>query len=156
MRKFLGTHLGHSGICTMCSLLSNRWITCTCGCGHHIPSYRTNESDPMLLRGAVFYIAMSLWGPFKVKSLKHSFGSVLPSLKQVSNYVCVCVCAHAYMCAFLMCLCLCCTYLSAYVHVCLFVCVHPGHPVRTYHSSVRGIIVHCSAGAQVWSYHFTN
>lgn len=47
--------------------------------------YRSNESDPMLLRGAVFYVAMSLWGPFKVKSLKHSFGSVLPSLRQVKD-----------------------------------------------------------------------
>jgi len=26
MRKFLGTHLGHSGMCTLCSLLNNRWV----------------------------------------------------------------------------------------------------------------------------------
>ena len=113
MRKFLGTHLGHSGICTMCSLLGNRWITCVCGCGYYITSYRSNESDPMLLRGAVFYIAMSLWGPFKVKSLKHSFGSVLPSLRQVSNLVSVCVCV-----------CLCCVFVSVLCEcVCVCVCV---------------------------------
>ena len=90
-----------SHICTMCSLLSYRWITCTCGYGHHIPSYRSNESDQMLLRGAVFYIAMSLGGPFKVKSLKHSLGSVLPSLRQVSNLcVYVCVCVYLSVCVF--------------------------------------------------------
>ena len=112
MRKFLGTHLGHSGICTMCSLLGNRWITCMCGCGYYITSYRSNESDPMLLRGAVFYIAMSLWGPFKVKTLKHSFGSVLPSLRQVSNLVCMSVC-----------LCCMCVYVCVSVSLCVSVSV---------------------------------
>ena len=77
-------------------------------------SYRSNEPHPMLLRGAVFYIAMSLWGPFKVKSLKHSFGSVLPSLRQVCVCVCVCVCMCVYMCVYI---CVC-------VYVCMYVCVH--------------------------------
>ena len=81
-------------------------------------SYRTNESDPMLLRGAVFYIAMSLWGPFKVKSLKHSFGSVLPSLRQVSVCVCVCVCVCV----------------SASVCVCVCICVCMCFSIRLYSS----------------------
>ena len=78
-------------------------------------SYRSNEADPMLLRGAVFYIAMSLWGPFKVKSLKHSFGSVLPSLRQVCVRVRGCVRACVRECA-CVCVCVC-------VRVCMCVCV---------------------------------
>ena len=56
----------------------------TSRCSYFTISNRSSESDPMLLRGAVFYIGMALWGPFKVKSLKHSFGSVLPSIRQVT------------------------------------------------------------------------
>ncbi|XP_063445540.1 tuberin-like isoform X1 [Mytilus trossulus] len=67
MRKLLGTHLGHSTIYTMCCMLQNR----------------RQPIDHELLRGAVFFIGMALWGCKKVPSLKHTASSVLPSFLQV-------------------------------------------------------------------------
>lgn len=67
MRKLLGTHLGHSAIYTMCRLLQDQ----------------RNLQKIVLLRGAVFYIGMGLWGHKRVDSLKNSAVSVLPSFKQV-------------------------------------------------------------------------
>ena len=46
------------------------------------PDFRSH--DALLLRGAVFYISMSLWGVRKVAHLDLTFASVLPSIKQVS------------------------------------------------------------------------
>uniref|UniRef100_A0A1X7VTP7 Rap-GAP domain-containing protein n=1 Tax=Amphimedon queenslandica TaxID=400682 RepID=A0A1X7VTP7_AMPQE len=67
--RLLGTHLGHAAIFCLCSILQDR----------------TNWSYPLILRGAVFYISMSLWGSRKVETLKVSFGSVLPSMKEASR-----------------------------------------------------------------------
>lgn len=46
MRNLLGTHLGHCSLNTMCDIL-------LC---------ESSLSDPGLLRGAIFYITMALWG----------------------------------------------------------------------------------------------
>ncbi|KAK3596585.1 hypothetical protein CHS0354_015120 [Potamilus streckersoni] len=69
MRKLLGTHLGHSCIFTMCCMLQDK----------HQPT------DYKMLRGAVFYIGMALWGSKKVTSLKHTPTAVLPSFLQVCS-----------------------------------------------------------------------
>lgn len=63
MRKLLGTHLGHNCISTMCYILQNPKML----------------SEWPLLRSAVFFIGMGLWGSVRVKSLKHTAQSVLPS-----------------------------------------------------------------------------
>lgn len=63
MRNLLGTHLGHSSLYTMCQFLQD-------------PS---SASDVGLLRGAVFYINMALWGDKRVATLKCTHTSVLPS-----------------------------------------------------------------------------
>ncbi|KAG1709737.1 Tuberin [Nymphon striatum] len=69
MRKFLGTHLGHSGIFAMCKLLQEK---------KYLQDFR-------LLRGAIFFIGMCLWGSQKVPSLKHTPSAVLPSFLCVMN-----------------------------------------------------------------------
>ncbi|XP_039262240.2 tuberin-like isoform X1 [Styela clava] len=63
MRKLLGTHLGHNCISIMCHILQNPKM---------LPEWP-------LLRSAVFFIGMGLWGSVRVKSLKHTSQSVLPS-----------------------------------------------------------------------------
>ena len=50
-----------------------------------------NSSDVLLLRGAVFFIGMCLWGSQRVTTLKHSHSTVLPSMLQVSVYFVVVV-----------------------------------------------------------------
>ncbi|KAL1116001.1 hypothetical protein AAG570_005496 [Ranatra chinensis] len=65
MRNLLGTHLGHSSLYTMCTLLQ----------------CESSLSDVGLLRGAVFHINMALWGNKRVPSLKCTPTSVLPSFK---------------------------------------------------------------------------
>ncbi|XP_052262650.1 tuberin-like isoform X2 [Dreissena polymorpha] len=67
MRKLLGTHLGHSCIHAMCSMLQSR-------------SY---PIDHHLLRGGIFYIGMALWGSGKVQKLQHTPAAVLPSFLHV-------------------------------------------------------------------------
>ncbi|XP_052788101.1 tuberin-like isoform X2 [Mya arenaria] len=67
MRKLLGTHLGHSCIHIMCTLLQES----------------LEHTDPNVLRGAIFYIGMSLWGSRKVVQLKHTPSAVLPSFLHV-------------------------------------------------------------------------
>ena len=42
-----------------------------------------NWTNPLLLRGAVFYISMSLWGVHRVDSLNVSITSVLPAIQEV-------------------------------------------------------------------------
>ncbi|KAL3877536.1 hypothetical protein ACJMK2_035233 [Sinanodonta woodiana] len=69
MRKLLGTHLGHSCIFTMCCMLQDK----------------QQSADYKMLRGAVFYIGMALWGSKKVTSLKHTPTAVLPSFQQVCS-----------------------------------------------------------------------
>ncbi|XP_012866964.1 PREDICTED: tuberin isoform X2 [Dipodomys ordii] len=63
MRNLLGTHLGHSAIYNMCRIMEDR-------------SYM---DDAPLLRGAVFFVGMALWGAHRLCSLKNSPTSVLPS-----------------------------------------------------------------------------
>ena len=45
---------------------------------------RSQPVDQNLMRGAVFYIGMALWGFKKVPSLKHTPAAVLPSFLHVS------------------------------------------------------------------------
>ena len=47
-------------------------------------AFRNNINDFTLLRGAVFFVGMALWGSRKVTSLKHPPASVLPSFLQVN------------------------------------------------------------------------
>ncbi|KAM6054358.1 tuberin isoform 3-T3 [Chlamydotis macqueenii] len=63
MRNLLGTHLGHSAIYNMCRIMEDR-------------AYMV---DAALLRGAVFFVGMALWGAHRLNSLKNSPTSVLPS-----------------------------------------------------------------------------
>ncbi|KFO77103.1 Tuberin [Cuculus canorus] len=63
MRNLLGTHLGHSAIYNMCRIMEDR----------------TYMADAALLRGAVFFVGMALWGAHRLNSLKNSPTSVLPS-----------------------------------------------------------------------------
>ncbi|XP_037363681.1 tuberin isoform X4 [Talpa occidentalis] len=63
MRNLLGTHLGHSAICNMCRVMEDR----------------AYMEDAPLLRGAVFFVGMALWGAHRLYSLKNSPTSVLPS-----------------------------------------------------------------------------
>ncbi|XP_046568318.1 tuberin-like [Haliotis rubra] len=67
MRKLLGTHLGHSAVYTMCCMLQDSKLLADC----------------LLLRGAVFFIGMALWGAHRVSSLRNTPTSVLPSFRQV-------------------------------------------------------------------------
>ncbi|XP_064414804.1 tuberin isoform X2 [Latimeria chalumnae] len=63
IRKVLGTHLGHSAIYTMCRIMEDRLYM----------------EDAALLRGAVFFVGMALWGAHRLLSLKNTPTSVLPS-----------------------------------------------------------------------------
>ncbi|CAL7948460.1 unnamed protein product [Xylocopa violacea] len=66
MRNLLGTHMGHSALYTMCRLLQD-----------------TNfQRDVRLLRGAVFYVNMGLWGTHRIPKLVCTPTSVLPSFYQ--------------------------------------------------------------------------
>jgi tuberous sclerosis protein 2 len=69
MLRLLGTHVGHSAIFTICSILQNR----------------DNWTNALLLRGAVFSVSVSLWSSQRVESLKISFSSVLPFIQEVST-----------------------------------------------------------------------
>ena len=44
---------------------------------------RAHADDILLLRGAVFYISMSLWGVKRVETLAMPFTAVLPAIHQV-------------------------------------------------------------------------
>lgn len=46
-------------------------------------NFSHNWSNALLLRGAVFYISMSLWGVRRVDSLNISITSVLPAIQEV-------------------------------------------------------------------------
>lgn len=63
MRKVLGTHLGHSAIYTMCRIMEER----------------VYQEDAPLLRGAVFFVGMALWGAHRLPALKNTPTLVLPS-----------------------------------------------------------------------------
>lgn len=71
MKKLLGTKMGHAALLYMCNLLDNS----------------SNVNDDALLRGAVFYINMGLWGSTCSKAndlFKQSPTSVLQSFLFVS------------------------------------------------------------------------
>ena len=63
MRNLLGTQMGHSALYKMCYILQD-------------PNFK---QDVTLLRGAVFYINMGLWGFCRIQKLECSSSSVLPS-----------------------------------------------------------------------------
>ncbi|XP_077428180.1 tuberin isoform X3 [Vanacampus margaritifer] len=63
MRKVLGTHLGHSAIYRMCRIMEER----------------VYMEDAPLLRGAVFFVGMALWGAHRLPALKNTPTLVLPS-----------------------------------------------------------------------------
>ncbi|KAM8842478.1 tuberin isoform 1-T2 [Synchiropus picturatus] len=63
MRKVLGTHLGHSAIYTMCRIMEESMYM----------------EDAPLLRGAVFFVGMALWGAHRLPALKNTPTLVLPS-----------------------------------------------------------------------------
>jgi len=72
MRNLLGTHMGHCALYTMCRLLQD-----------------TNfQRDVRLLRGAVFYVNMGLWGTHRIPKLECTPASVLPSFYQVCIHIC--------------------------------------------------------------------
>ena len=62
MRKLMGTHLGHSALYQLCQIIRTP----------------DNERDTALIRGALFFIGQSLWGPQSISSLKYSPMAVLP------------------------------------------------------------------------------
>ncbi|KAM4595502.1 tuberin isoform 3-T4 [Fundulus diaphanus] len=68
MRKVLGTHLGHSAIYTMCRIMEESNF-----------STRVYMEDAPLLRGAVFFVGMALWGAHRLPALKNTPTLVLPS-----------------------------------------------------------------------------
>ncbi|XP_036165106.1 tuberin isoform X1 [Myotis myotis] len=69
MRNLLGTHLGHSAIYNMCRIMEDR----------------AYMEDAPLLRGAVFFVGMALWGAHRLHSLKNSPTSVLPSFYEAMS-----------------------------------------------------------------------
>ncbi|RLU20252.1 hypothetical protein DMN91_006859 [Ooceraea biroi] len=69
MRNLLGTHMGHCALYTMCRLLQDVNF----------------QRDVRLLRGAVFYINMGLWGTHRIPKLECTPASVLPSFYQIIN-----------------------------------------------------------------------
>ncbi|XP_066516899.1 tuberin isoform X2 [Hoplias malabaricus] len=69
MRKVLGTHLGHSAIYTMCRIMEER----------------AYMEDAALLRGAVFFVGMALWGAHRLPTLKNTPTLVLPSFYKAMN-----------------------------------------------------------------------
>lgn len=69
MRNLLGTHMGHAALYTMCTILQNK----------------DYQGDSGLMRGAVFYINMGLWGNKRVPTLVCTETSVLPSLLQAAS-----------------------------------------------------------------------
>ncbi|XP_066432658.1 tuberin isoform X2 [Eleutherodactylus coqui] len=69
MRNLLGTHLGHSAIYTMSRIMEDKIYS----------------EDAPLLRGAVFFVGMGLWGAHRLFCLKNSPISVLPSFLKAMN-----------------------------------------------------------------------
>ena len=62
MRKLMGSHLGHSALYQLCQIIQSP----------------ENMTDTALIRGAVFFIGGSVWGPQRIKSLEYSPMAVLP------------------------------------------------------------------------------
>ncbi|XP_047125988.1 tuberin isoform X3 [Hydra vulgaris] len=74
MRSLIGTTFGHTVLNLMCCILEDN----------------NNVTDLTLLRGAVFFIGMSIWGSQRVTSLRYQPLHVLPAFKislQCANFV---------------------------------------------------------------------
>ena len=59
---------------------------------HVFSSCSSSGSSALLLRGAVFFISMALWGSKRVPSLKYPPNAVLPAFLQVRNILPVLFC----------------------------------------------------------------
>ncbi|XP_052462294.1 tuberin isoform X6 [Carassius gibelio] len=70
MRKVLGTHLGHSAVYTMCRIMEES----------------VYSEDAALLRGAVFFVGMALWGAHRLPDLKITPTLVLPSFYKAMSF----------------------------------------------------------------------
>lgn len=60
-------------------------------CSHSVSlgnTFRAYMEDAPLLRGAVFFVGMALWGAHRLYSLRNSPTSVLPSFYQVRRFPC--------------------------------------------------------------------
>ena len=60
-------------------------------CSHSVSlgnTFRAYMEDAPLLRGAVFFVGMALWGAHRLYSLRNSPTSVLPSFYQVRRFLC--------------------------------------------------------------------
>lgn len=60
--------------------MADTWSSC-----HRCRAYK---EDAALLRGAVFFVGMALWGAHRLYSLKNSPTSVLPSFYEVTWLLC--------------------------------------------------------------------
>ena len=64
MEALMSTHLGHSALFNLCQFIQSR----------------ETHADVALVRGAVFYVGMSLWGSRCVKTMQsYSTMTILPS-----------------------------------------------------------------------------
>lgn len=63
MRNLMGTFAGHSVIFYLCKMLQDL----------------TSHPDPKMIRGAIYFIGMALWGPNKVLTLKVPPTAIMPS-----------------------------------------------------------------------------
>lgn len=72
MRYVVGGDIGHAALQEMVEILRAP-----------SPVPPEEEADAGLLRGAVFYINMALWGPRRVPTLRVSFLAVLPAFLKV-------------------------------------------------------------------------
>ncbi|XP_029433255.1 tuberin isoform X4 [Rhinatrema bivittatum] len=70
MRNLLGTHLGHSAVYNMCRIMEDSMYM----------------EDAAVLRGAVFFVGMALWGAHRLSTLKNSPTSVLPSFYKAMTF----------------------------------------------------------------------
>jgi tuberous sclerosis protein 2 len=67
MRKLLGTHLGHNTLVTLQAIVTER---------------KGNPSEVLVVRAAIFYISMALWGPNRISKLGSCFSPFLPTLME--------------------------------------------------------------------------
>lgn len=69
-RNLMGTHLGHSALYSLCQILQS-------------PDFK---DDVALIRGAVFYVGMSLWGAQRVKTLDtYTPMTILPTFESAMD-----------------------------------------------------------------------
>ncbi|CAG5031361.1 unnamed protein product [Parnassius apollo] len=82
MRYVVGADIGHAALQEMVDILRAAGEDAEAEAAAGVDA----EADAGLLRGAVFYINMALWGPRRVHTLKVSFLAVLPAfLKAISG-----------------------------------------------------------------------